>query len=121
MTTTNNMVLDTVIASADLSALQYRVVGADGDLAAHNGEAFGVLQNKPLSGEHASVATRGQVKAYAGAAIAANVGVSCTASGFVITTASGSGVSIGKNGNVSVGSGDVFKFQADFANASNIT
>jgi hypothetical protein len=121
MSTTNNMVMDTIIASVDLSALQNRVVRVTGDLADDNGEAYGVLQNKPQSGEHATVAVHGVVKSVAGAAIAAGAPLSVTNSGFVITTVSGTGVSIGKNKNVAVGSGDVFKYLANFANGATLT
>lgn len=121
MTTENVMLHDTVIASADLSALQYRVVRVTGDLADNNGEAYGVLANKPLSGEHATVNILGIMKGYAGAAIAAGASVGVTNSGFIITAASGTGVAIGKNKNVAVGSGDVFTFFGNFANGAVLT
>lgn len=121
MSIENTQIKDTIVASADLSAWQFRVVRVTGDLADNNAEAYGVLQNKPLSGEHATVAVAGIIKAYAGAAIAAGVGIGVTNSGFLITAASGTGVSIGKNKNVSVGSGDVFTFLGNFANGAVLT
>ena len=121
MSIENAQVKDTIIASVDLSALQYKVVRVTGDLADNNGEAYGVLQNKPQSGEHATVAISGVMKAYAGAAIAAGASLACTNSGFLITATSGTGVSIGKNKNVAVGSGDVFTFFGNFANGAILT
>lgn len=121
MTTENHMIHDTVIASVDLSALQHRVVRVTGDLADNNAEAYGVLQNKPQSGEHASVAISGIMKAVAGAAIAAGASLAVTNSGFIITATSGTGVSIGKNKNVAVGSGATFAFVGNFANGAILT
>lgn len=121
MSITNQAILDTIIASVDLSALQHKVVRVTGDLADNNAEAYGVLQNKPQSGEHASVAVSGVTKGVAGAAIAAGASVGVTNSGFLITAASGTGVSIGKNKNVSVGSGDTFTLLANFANGATLT
>ena len=117
----NKMMLDTIIASADLSSLQYRAVRVTGDLADDNAEAYGILENKPNSGDHASVAVHGVMKAYAGAAIVAGANVSVTNSGFLITAASGTGVCIGKNKNTAVASGDLFTFLGNFANGAALT
>lgn len=121
MSTTNNMIMDTVIASVDLSGSQYKAVRVTGDLADDNAEAYGILQNKPLSGEAATVCVCGVPKGVAGDTIAAGVSVGVTNSGFIITAVSGTGVSIGKNKNVSVASGDTFKFLANFANGAVLT
>ena len=121
MSTTNQMIDDTVIASVDLSALQHRVVRVTGDLADNNAEAYGVLQNKPANGEHATVAVSGIMKAVAGAAVAAGVSLAVTNSGFIITATSGTGVSIGKNKNVAVGSGATFTFLGNFGNGAILT
>jgi hypothetical protein len=63
-----------LVAAADLSALQFTFVIVDGDgKAAANisagGWAFGVLQNKPIAGETAQVAIAGVTKIVAGATI----------------------------------------------------
>lgn len=121
MSITNQVVSDTIIASVDLSALQHKVVRVTGDLADDNAEAYGILQNKPESGEFATVFVAGIMKGYAGAAIAAGVSLSVTNSGFLITAVSGTGISIGKNKNLSVGSGDVFTFLGNFANGAVLT
>ena len=53
----------TIKAGADLSAMQYKIVTVGGVMAAANITALGVLQNAPLSGEHATVAWKGNMKA----------------------------------------------------------
>jgi len=93
------------------------VVDIDGTLATETDEAFGVLQNKPESGEHASLAPMGKMKGIAGAAISAKARLKVASGGFLITATSGSGC-CGKNMNVSVGSGDIFTFVGNFINAS---
>lgn len=45
----------TIVAGADLSAKQYRPVGITGLLATTADNFNGILQNKPQSGEHATV------------------------------------------------------------------
>lgn len=108
-------------AGEDLSGHQFKAVAIDGTIANNNGEAAGILQNKPKSGERASVAMFGLVKAYAGAAISAGAQVKVTTSGWLIAVTSGSNiVGCGKNRNVAVASGDLFAFHANFINAGQI-
>jgi len=54
----------TVVAGADLSAQQYKNVNVSGTLAGSSENVFGVLQNKPQSGEHATVRKIGYTKCY---------------------------------------------------------
>ena len=60
----------TVVAGADLSSQQYKLVNLSGVLATSETNPYGVLQNKPESGQHAQVITRGRTKIY----IATSVG-----------------------------------------------
>lgn len=104
-------------AGADLSDKQYRAIDIDGTLATETDEAFGVLQNKPESGEPGALAVMGKMKGIAGAAISAKARLKVASGGFIITATSGSGL-CGKNLNVSVGSGDTFSFIGNFASAA---
>lgn len=117
MAVEGQQVLDTIIAGEDLSGSQYLAIEADGTIAANNDVAYGLLKNKPLSGEHAALAVSGLLKGRAAAAISANVRLKVTTSGFITTVASGDG-SCGKNLNAAVGSGDTFTFQGDFVSAA---
>jgi hypothetical protein len=108
---------ETLIAGADLSSFQNRVIEIDGTLAVENDTALGVLENKPQSGEHASVAVDGKMKGIAGAAVAAGARVKVASGGFLITVTSGTGT-CGKNTNAAVASGDHFEFWGDFRAAT---
>jgi len=66
MSTSGDKEIIAIAAGADLSAFQYKIVAVDGTLAATNAVALGVLLNKPKSGESASVAYSGHMKAYVG-------------------------------------------------------
>lgn len=83
----------TLAAGADLSAKQYFIVKVDssGDavLAGDGEAAIGILQNKPTSGDAATVAVSGVSKCEAGASITAGALVSSDASGNVVTAATG--------------------------------
>src|SRR5690606_7938190 len=75
-------------AGADLSTHQWGLVktGASGFVKTGAGEqAVGVLQNKPKSGEVATVATSGISVCKAGAAITAGAKVTSDASGLAVT------------------------------------
>lgn len=106
----------TIDAAADLTGAQHKVIAVAGTIAPSDATALGVLQNKPESGQHASIAWMGHMKGYAGAAIAAGVRLSTTTSGYLITVTSGS-IPVGKNLSGSVASGDIFDFVGNFANA----
>ncbi len=45
----------TIVAGADLSGQQYKMIGATGVLATSPTNPIGVVQNKPQSGEHATM------------------------------------------------------------------
>lgn len=86
--------LPAVTASSDLSTKQYLFVKIDGQKTvgvAGAGEAIdGVLQNKPISGQAATVWGPGSLsKVYSSAAIAAGAFVTPAASGKAVTAASG--------------------------------
>ena len=102
----------TLVAGADLSTMQYKVIVVAGTIAASNGLAAGVLLNKPQSGEAATIAYAGRMKAYAAAAIAKGLGVMVTTSGFLTTVTSGSS-SIGRALDAA-NSGDLFPFVGNF-------
>lgn len=87
-----------LIASGDLSGLQHRIV----DLLAVNHKCgvaganggYGVLQNKPKDGEHATVGVEGVSMVRVGGAV--TVGQYCTsaASGWGTTVTSGAGQTV---------------------------
>lgn len=75
------------VASGDLSALQFRVVDLVGQFKighATAGRGYGVLLNKPQTGEHATVAVRGEVQARVGSGgVAAGDLVTAAVSGWI--------------------------------------
>lgn len=111
MTVERNFETLTVVASHDLTAHQYKAVDLAGGVAGTTAVAMGILKNKAFTGDHATVAYKGQMKAYAGAAIASGSLVGVTASGFLITV-TGSAY-VGK-ALAAAGSGDIFPFVGDF-------
>lgn len=91
---TDARVNQTFIANVDLSTYQYHIMvnsaGPRVERGATLGEAvLGVLQNKPQSGEHATVTCLGYSKVKAGGTIAAGGDFSVTASGTAVAVASG--------------------------------
>jgi len=84
------------IAGEDLSGLQYRAIEVDGTLAANANVAAGILQNKPKSGEPATIAYMGQLKLRTGVAITVGQRLTITASGWAAVVVSGSGAQIGR-------------------------
>ncbi len=111
MATENVFETLTIVASTDLTGHQFKAVGLDGLVAASSAAAVGVLRTKPLNGDHATVAFKGRMKAFAGAAINSGSLVGVTASGFLITV-TGSAY-VGKC-LITAGSGDIFPFIGDF-------
>ena len=105
MSVEGNMIADTIVAGHDLSGLQYHVVTVAGSLATSNATAFGVLENKPQSGEHGTVAYLGKVKAKCFGTIAIGGKVS-VGSGMLIAASSGD-LSIGIMGRTAAASGDI--------------
>lgn len=99
---------DTVLAGADLSSHQYKVINIAGTIAATADAAYGILKNKPQSGEHAQLKVLGRAIGLAGAAVAANASLKVQ-SGYLIAIASGDNtIPIGKNLDGAVSSGDEF-------------
>ena len=109
MTAQNRWFGLTVAAGADLSgaASMYKAVAVGGTIASTNQNALGLLQNKPKTGEGATLGYFGEMKAYAGAAITAGNRLMITTSGFVILGTSGT-LPIGK-ALETANSGDLFR------------
>jgi len=105
-----------IVAGADLRAAEFKVVAVDGTIAATSLAGIGVLQNKPNTGEGASVAYAGHLKAYAGGAITAGARMKVTTSGWLVVVASGDG-SVGK-ALVAANSGSLVEGLFDFAGAA---
>ena len=101
----------TVTASQDLTGHQFKAVDLAGGVGVATLGAMGILQNKAATGDHASVAYRGQMKAYAGGAINSGAQVGVTASGFLITVATSAYCGVALE---SAASGDLFSFVGDF-------
>ncbi len=100
-----------VCSAADLSAHQFMPVQLDGLIAETTLPAIGLLQNKPLNGDHMTVGYKGQMKAFAGAAINSDAQLGVTTSGFIIAVTTSA--YIGKT-LVQVASGDLFTGIFDF-------
>ena len=79
-----------VNAGEDISGAQYKAVEIDGTVAATPAVAVGLLQNKPKSGEDATLGYQGRSRYWAGAAVAAGAQLMVTTSGYLITVTSGS-------------------------------
>ena len=101
----------TVVASQDLTGHQFKAVDLSGGVGVNSLISVGILRNKPYTGDHATVAYKGQMKAYAGGAINSGAQVGVTASGFLISVATSRYVGIAL---VSAASGDIFPFVGDF-------
>lgn len=108
-----------VAAGADLSTMQYKVISVAGTIAAVSTAAVGILQNKPKSGEQASVAYHGRMKGYAAAAIPVGKGVAVTTSGFIKLVQSGE-VAVGLT-LAAANSGDLVPIVANFISFTAIT
>jgi hypothetical protein len=101
----------TVVASQDLTGHLFKAVGLHGGVGATSLLSVGILRNKANTGEHATVAYAGQMKAYAGAAINSGAHVGVTASGFLISVASTTNVGLCLT---TAASGDIFSFVGNF-------
>lgn len=101
----------TLVASQDLTGHQFKAVDQAGGVGVTTAGAVGIARNKALTGDHLTVAYKGQMKAYAGGAINSGAQVGVTTSGFLIavTTSAYVGRAL-----VSAGSGDIFPFVGDF-------
>lgn len=101
----------TVVASQDLTGHLFKAVDQSGGVAINTLLAVGILRNKAQTGDHATLAYKGQMKAYAGAAINSGAQVGVTTSGFLITVTTSRYVGICLT---TAGSGDIFPFVGDF-------
>lgn len=88
-----NIVLETVLAGADLSAGQYlfvKINNAGRVVLCGDGEpGIGVLQNKPTSGQAAAIQVGGRTKVKAGGVIAIGAYIASGASGVAKTAVLG--------------------------------
>jgi hypothetical protein len=100
----------TVVASQDLTGHQFKAVDLSGGVAVNTLLSMGILQNKAALGDHATLAYRGHMKAYAGGAINSGAQVGVTASGFLISVATSRYVGVAMT---SAASGDIFDFVGD--------
>lgn len=89
------MISDTVVAGEDLSGKQYRFITANGSLATESDLAYGVLQDKPESGQHGAVCVVGITKVIAGGALTKGAKFKVASGGFATAVASGDGVPAG--------------------------
>lgn len=113
MATESNLVCDgTHKAAADLSGKQFYIVKLDSSseialCTATTDQPFGILQNKPLAGQAASVAVGGTSKCISGAAltIGQQIGSDSAGKGTAITVAAGGTVYNYAVGRVSKASG----------------
>ena len=99
-----------VDAGADLSgsASQYKAVSVSGVIAANNTASLGILQNKPRSGEDATVGIAGRSRYVAGAAVTLGDRLMVTTSGFIIeanTVSFGIGTALGAVSSGGIGAG----------------
>jgi hypothetical protein len=118
MSTSGDKEVVSLLTTVDASASQYKIVDVNGTIAANNATAIGVLLNKPKSGENASVAYSGHMKAYAGAAIAAGAEVVVTTSGYLITNATSVSGIVGK-ALTAASSGALVEFLGSFQTTRN--
>jgi hypothetical protein len=92
MAYSNRVKAESFVASGDLSALQFHIVEL---VAAHVVDVallrvgYGILQNKPQAGEHASVAVEGVSKCIAGVAVSVGDLITSAGSGWATSAASG--------------------------------
>jgi len=82
-----------LVAGADLNTgggtgAQFKAIAVGGTIAGTNALTIGLLQNKPKSGEDATVGFFGHMKGVAGAAITAGNLVKVTTSGYLIAVTS---------------------------------
>lgn len=109
----------TIAAGADMSAANFQFLAIaldDGLVAAAGGEAGGILQNRPKSGEHATLFYSGESEYRAGAAVVKGARLAPANSGWIITVASG-GFSVGR-ALAAVASGGIGRGVFNFANGA---
>lgn len=118
MAYTNRRQDESFVASGNLSALQYHIVEIVGehivDVSLVN-VGFGVLQNKPRAGEHATVAVAGVSKVNAGGAVTVGDLITSAGSGWAAVVVSGNATEKQVLGRAltSSNSGSVFSMEID--------
>lgn len=105
--------------TGDGTGAQYKAVAVGGTIAATSALSFGLIQNKPKSGEDLEVGYKGHMKGVAGAAIAAAARMMVTTSGYLITCTSGH-VPVGK-ALAAAGSGATVEGLFDFSTGGTIS
>ena len=118
MAFSNRLKCESFISSSDMSTAQHRIVNVFGDFACDLAAAnlgYGVVQNKPQAGEHASVAVDGITKVQAGAAISVGDLITSAASGYAAAVTSGSAADKTVLGRAitAAASGSVFSMEID--------
>jgi hypothetical protein len=101
----------TIVASQDLTGHQFKAVGLHGGVGVTSLLSVGILRTKAFTGDHATVAYKGQLKGIAGAAINSGAHVGVTTSGFLISVASTTNVGLCLT---TAASGDMFPFVGNF-------
>lgn len=101
----------TVVASQDLTGHQFKAVDLAGGVASTTATAKGILRTKAFTGDHATLAYKGQMKAYVGAAVNSGALLGVTTSGFLITVTGSAHVGVAL---ASAASGDLISFVGDF-------
>ena len=81
-----------VVATEDLSGVQYHACDIDGTLAQVGDTSIGILQNKPESGEDAELTYSGRSRYRAGGAITTGGRMTCAASGWITAASSGDAI-----------------------------
>ena len=118
MAFSNRLKSEAFVASVDLNTSQFHIV----DLAATAGKVtigaanggFGILQNKPQAGEHATVAVEGMSKCIAGAAVAVGNYITSAASGYAsVVVSNDAGVKVIGRAVTAAASGSVFTLEID--------
>ncbi len=118
MAFSNRLKSEAFVASVDLDTSQFHIV----DLAATAGKVtigaanggFGILQNKPQAGEHATVAVEGMSKCIAGAAVAVGNYITSAASGYAsVVVSNDAGVKVIGRAVTAAASGSVFTLEID--------
>jgi len=112
MSFSGNKEMFTLVADADLSGKQYHIMRQSGALTcnvasnATESSNCGILQNKPQSGEHATIADKGTSKVVAGGAITAGDHLAVNGSGRAAAAGSGD-MAIGRALETAGANGDV--------------
>lgn len=118
MAHSNRIISESFIASGDLSTSQFHIVHIVGAFNVANAlvnVGFGVLQNKPLDTEHATVAVNGATKVAAGASVSVGDLITSAGSGFAVAITSGNALDKAVLGRAltAAASGSVFTMEID--------